>query len=140
MFEHLKKLDLKGKEAKYVIHQLANEPYLMMKPATEANKPYFNEVLRRSKKNMRAVQAGSFSIAMMDENRAQDRKLYPKLIITGWGNVQDSEGILVPYSEENCKGFLEALPDWIFDDIRAFAGNSSAISQNALDLEEEAGK
>lgn len=138
-FGHLKKLEVKGREVRYTIYQVEGEPTLIMKPATEANKPYFNAVLRRSKKNMRAINAGSVNSGIIAENREEDRNLFPKHVITGWEDVTDSSGEPVPYTEEDCRDYLEALPDWVFDDVRAFASNPAQISQ-ALAEEEGAKK
>lgn len=137
-FGHLRKLEVKDKTVEYPLYQLAGEMVLIVKPATEANKPYFNEVLRRSKKNMRQISAGSIDSALIEQNRADDRKLFPEHVIVGWKNVVDSDKKIVPFTKEDCKDFLDSIPDWIFDDIRAFATNSSSIAQAAIQMEEVA--
>ena len=135
-FEHLGKLDVKDKNVvDYVIFQIESEPVLKLKPATEANKPYFNAVLRGSRKNMRAIRSGSINAIMLEENRAQDRELFPKHVVAGWEKVTDSDGKPVPFSEENCQDFLRALPDWIFDEIRDFAGNAANFVSTGIGAE-----
>lgn len=138
-FDYLKALEVKSQTARFTIYQIVDEPVLIMKPATEANKPYFNAVLKRSRRNIRAVQSGSLSTALIAENRAEDRDLFPKFVVVDWDKVKDSAGEIVPFSQENCADFLEALPDWIFDEIRNFAGNSVNFVGEAIDAQGKAG-
>lgn len=124
-FSHLSKLEVKDRTAKYPIYQIEGEPVLIMRPANESNKPYFNSVLRKSRRNIRSLQVGAINQKMIDENREQDRILFPKHVIVGWENMPDSKGENVPFSSENCEAFLRALPNWIFDEIRNFASTSA---------------
>ena len=103
-------------------------PFLMVKPATEANKPFAKSQLARSNKRIKIASARGVSLEALEANRADDRDLYPKHIITGWGNVFDNEGGEVPFTGENCKEFLEALPGWIFDSLRSFCATPSNFS------------
>jgi hypothetical protein len=124
-FSYLRDLEVRDKTARCTIYQVKGEPVLIVRPATEANKPYFNAVLRRTRRNVRAVQAGAVSAAMIAENRAEDRELFPKFVVSGWEGVRDGSGQDVPFSEDACACFIEALPDWLFDEVRGFAGNSA---------------
>jgi len=138
-FSHLKSLEVRNKTAEYSLFQISGEPTLILKPATEANKGYFNSVLRRSRRNLRAVKSGAISQKMIKENRDEDKELYPKHIITGWVDIKDSSGEDVLFSPDNCADFLEVLPDWIFDDIRNFAGSSENFSEEIIDVENKLG-
>lgn len=123
-FSHLKKLDVSpGKTSEYILHQLENSPVLLVAPANEANKSYFNAVLRRSRKNLRALRQQVVSESMIRENRDEDRELFAQHVLKGWRGVQDTEGSDVPFNRENALAFLNALPNWIFDDLRNFAGD-----------------
>lgn len=51
----------------------------------------------------------------------RDLELYPKHVITGWRHVADDDGADVPFTEQDCREFLQALPRWVFDEIRIFA-------------------
>jgi hypothetical protein len=133
-FSHLKSLDVRDKTAPYTIHQIAGAPVLTVRPATEANKPYFNAVLKRSRNNVRALKAGALSQAMIAENREQDRELFPRFVVIGWADVVDSQGAVVPFTAANCADFLRALPDWIFDDLRNFAGDSVNFAGEMPDI------
>jgi hypothetical protein len=138
-FSHLKNLDVKDKTARCPIHQIAGAPVLIMKPATEANKPYFNAVLKKSRRNVRALKAGAINQVMIAENREQDRELFPRFVVTGWENVSDAEGNAVEFNRDNCEAYLRALPDWIFDEVRNFAGDSVNFAGDMPDIETKAG-
>jgi hypothetical protein len=138
-FSHLRVLEVRDKTAKCTLYHVKGEPFLVVRPATEANKPYFNAVLKRTRKNVRAVQAGAISQAMIAENRDEDRELFPKHVIVDWGNVTDSAGEPVPFSPEACTQFIEALPDWLFDEVRNFAGNSANFAGEVIDATGKAG-
>lgn len=138
-FSHLKALDVRGKTAEFTLYAVANEPFLVLRPATEANKPYFNAVLKRTRKTVRVLKTGTISQAMLDENREEDRELFPKFVVTGWGRVIDRDGNEVAFCEEACAEFLQALPDWLFDEVRNFAGNSANFTGDLIDAEGKAG-
>jgi hypothetical protein len=95
-------------------------PYLMVKPATEANKPYTRAQLKSSNKRIQRAAAKGISLETLEANRDDDRSQYPRHIITDWGNVFDDNGDPVPYSVANCTEFMEALPNWVFDGLRSF--------------------
>ena len=138
-FGHLKKLDIKDKTINYPIIEIQGEftPTLKIKPATQSNSPYFNAILRKSKSKIGSIQSGNVNINMLDENRNEDRKLFPKHVITGWEDVTDSSGKPVPFSFANCNDFVKALPDWIFDKIRNFAATSENFVE-VINVEEKA--
>lgn len=137
-FSHLKELEVKDKTADYTIYQIIGEPTLIVKPATEANKAYFNSVLRQSRRNISALK-GQINAKTIKRNRDEDKKLYPKSIITGWKDVRDNEGKSVKFSIENAGDFIEALPDWVFDDLRGFCGDPSNFFGEQIDVEEKLG-
>jgi len=143
-FDHLKKLDVtKDKTATYTFGQIVvNDvsPILTVAPATEANKGYFNALLKRASKSARQVAAGKVSAALISENREEDRTLYPLYIVQGWENVFDADGNTVEFSKEACAEFLSALPDWLFDDLRNFCGKPDSFVDvsSLVDLEEVA--
>ena len=137
-FSHLKKLDVSvGQTTEYVFNQITvndKSPVLIVAPATEANKPYFNALLRRAGKTTRQVRSGSINIGMLEDNRTEDRSLYPKHVVKGWRDVTDAGGDDVPFSVESCTDFLTALPDWLFDELRSFCGNPASFA-DVLDSE-----
>ena len=129
------------KTVEFSLHQMVVDgetPVLILAPATQANKPYFNALLKRAGKSARQVRAGNINAGMIDEGRDEDRDLFPKHVVKGWKHVPDSQGNDVAFSQDNCRAFLAALPDWLFDDIRSFATNPANFS-DILDIETSAG-
>lgn len=135
-FNQLKTLKLKADmTAEFTLHDIENpdgtSPTLILSPATEVNKGYFNGLLRRSRKNMRNIQAQNFDTSMIQDNRSNDRVLYAKHVCKGWKTVKDDKGKNVTFNEEQCLGFLQALPDWLFDNVRNFA----TVVRNFIDTD-----
>lgn len=140
-FSHLQKLDVGvAQTVDYTFYQIDGEPILVVAPATDANKPYFNAVLRRSRKNVRALSAGSVSPGMIASNREEDRSLFVLHIIKGWRDVRDADGKEAEFTQDNVRNFLQALPDWIFDDLRTFAANPANFLDDGISEAEETGK
>lgn len=102
----------------YTIYSIENTPTLTLAPANQVHKAYFNEVLRR---NSQASRVKAQNVALLEKNREEDRELYAKYILKGWKNVKDRSGNDVAFSQENALAFLQAIPDYIFDEIRIYA-------------------
>ncbi len=132
-FSHLKGLEVSADNtAKYTIHQImvnGKTPTLIVAPATEANKPYFNALLKSTGKNARTIRAGIMNTGMLDENRKEDRELYPSHIVKGWDDMLDAGGKEIKFSMNEVVSFLSELPDWLFDDIRNFCGNPANFTE-----------
>jgi hypothetical protein len=111
-------------------------PKLVLAPATEANKPFLNAQLAyansRGARSMRKVTSNK-----IEEAREKDRELYALHVVKGWKGVQDTDEKEVPFDSENCLEFLKALPDWIFDEVRAVASEPQSFTE--LDREGLAG-
>lgn len=140
-FSYLKKVDVKEETTvEYSMNQLPMEPVpvLIMKPATEANKAYFNAVLRNSGNKVSSLRTGKITVKMSTEAREEDRGLYPKHIIVGWKNVPDINGEMADFTEENCAKFVAALPDWVFDDIRNYATKPANFVDTVIDIQAKA--
>ena len=106
----------------YPLIELAGEPVLILRSATEGNAGYMNGLLR-----LTGVADGGrrkkivIDAAMMEETREHDKTLYPENVIVGWKGVVDAEGNEVKFSVKVAKEYMAALPSWIFDRIRTFA-------------------
>jgi hypothetical protein len=139
-FGNLKSLEVKAeKTAPFTIYQIEGEPMLHLAPATEVNKPYFNALLKRSRKNQRRINSGSFTSAVIQENRDNDRELYPLYVVRGWERVVDSSGNAAEFTPENVRDFLTALPDYLFDEVRNFATEPSNFVSEMVNKEELSG-
>ena len=128
-----------GSTVRYTFYEIEGEPWLDIVSATEYNKPYFNELLKRQRRNRRSIRTGKISVDTLKNNREEDLDLYAKHVIKGWGKIQDSKGNEVPFSKGACLDFLKAIPNWIFDDLRNFAADPLSFHVDG-ELDEEAGK
>jgi len=136
-FAHLKKMEVKGgTTAEFNMHSLEGAPVLSVRPAMESNKPYFNASLKASRSNMRSIRNGNVTAGLLDETRETDRDLYGKFVVVGWENVQGGDGKNVNFNREIAADFLEALPNWLFDELREFCGTpSNFIADDIVDAE-----
>lgn len=110
-------------------------PFMMVKPATEANKPFARAQLLRSNKRTMSRGNRGVSLETIENTRDDDRALYPKHVICGWGNVFDDEAKEVPFSVKMCEEFLTQLPNWVFDGMRQYCtspANFVTLSQEDL--------
>ena len=126
-FGYMQSLNVKGDmTSELTLHQIdvgGVSPTLIVAPATDANKPFFNAQLKRSGKSIRQIQAGRITAGMIDNNREEDRDLYPRFVIKGWKDMLDANGKDVKFTPEDCADFIASIPDWLFDDIRTYCGN-----------------
>lgn len=141
-FSQLKKHELKN-ESTLTLYEVAlsngEAPEIKGKFAGESNKLYFNAILVRTGKKSRKIRAKGINANTAAETRKDDRELFPKHIITGWNNVVDAKGEPVEFTQENCAEFIAALPDHIFDIVRAHFSDMASFqddSEDSLDIEE----
>jgi hypothetical protein len=121
-FSHLKKLNIdESRTAEYVLNELDPPVKLTVRPASEANKQYFNAVIRLSKK--RSGKKTSISLKSIEEDRKDDLPLFAKYIIVDWSNCVDASGKEVEFSSEECEEFLTQLPSYLFNQIRVFCSD-----------------
>lgn len=136
-FTHLQRLSVNtDKTYEKVLYQIEGEPVLILAPATDANKPYLNELLRRSRKNMQRIKNQAVNASILEESRAEDRELYSRYILKGWRGVKDASGKDVPFSKEAAKEFLDAIPNYIFDEIRDEASNPQNFIDDVMNTED----
>lgn len=115
-FAHLKSKRLPS--ATMTMYVNGEVPKLTGVFAGESNKRYFNEMLRRAEQL--AKRKAKVSVEIIKEQRDRDRELFPKYVITGWSDVNDAEGKPVAFSQVECEGFLKALDDEQFDEVREY--------------------
>lgn len=144
-FSHIKTHRVKADvTAEYTLYQISVNgvsPTLIVKPATELNKPYFNALLKRSARTARRAASGKIDAATIAQNRAEDRQLYPQHVVTGWTDVIGDDGKEVPFSKEDCADFLAAVDDWVFDDLRNFCGTpTNFTSDDEIEVSAEDGE
>ena len=77
---------------------------------------------------------------MIASNRQEDKRLFSQYVVKGWSGVKECTGEVVPYSKENVSEFLEALPSWIFDELRVFCTTPGNFLEEGVSEAEETGK
>lgn len=125
-FSNLSKMNVSAEKiVEYPLYQIDGvgdeTPVLLLKPANESNKPYYNDLLRKSRSKMSAISSKKITANTVKQNRDEDRALFADHVIAGWRSIPDADGNAVEFSKENAKAFFESIPSWIFDDIRVFA-------------------
>lgn len=110
-------------------------PKLRMRFAGEQNPGYWNALVKRTTKGGAARMARQkVDVNILKRNRAHDRELFPKFVVVELIDVPDEDGnpvgewneargCYVDESPENIRGYVNALPGWIFDDVRNSAAN-----------------
>lgn len=138
-FSNLKaKADIKADNiVRFNLSELEGDMWLDVAPATNANKPFFNEFMKKSKLAMRALQNKQVTADIIDQSRESDKPLYAKYIIKGW-QVIDAGGQAVAFCEENVLEFLQQLPNWIVDDLRSFCSNNQNFTNDMVDASTKA--
>jgi len=136
-FEHLKKLHIDGKTtARFEISQLDTppgsknkHPVLIVRPATEENKEFWNQVVKRLAKNSKAYKGGRTPQDVLDDNFDEDLRLYPLFVIDGWEDVYEDGNKPAPFSSKAAAEYIQALPRWIFQQVRNFCADQENFIQ-----------
>ena len=138
-FEHLKKLQPSATDTiEYVFYDIDGEPTINVLPATEANKSYHNALLRKNAKNARRLRAGKLTPQMLSETRNDDRELYARYVAKSWTGILHSDGTEATFTAAECLAFFEALPNWVFDDLRMFCADPVNFLDDAVSHDEAA--
>lgn len=124
--------------ASFPLDMIEGEASLLLAPATEVNREYYNALLKKSRSKMSSISAKKVNADTVKRNRNEDRELYGKYVLVGWTHVLDSEGNEVKFTKENGKQFLSSIPNWMFDQIRGFASDPQNFI-TTIDDEEVAG-
>ena len=124
-FSYLNDLDVKNEAiAELVLHWIVlpngKSPTLYGRHAGQSNKPYYNAIFKSGVKQTKALRKNRMTPEMADNNRDEDRVLYPKFVITAWSDMVDSNMDPVLFSQDDCAKFFQHLPDHIFDEVRDF--------------------
>jgi len=130
------------KTEQFTFLDLEGLPTLEVRPATKHNLAYAaaaKKVTPQLKRIQR--QGGSTADAKAIALLAD---LFAQHVVVGWPTPPvDSNGKPVEFSKENCEGFLNAIPDYMFDDpsgqtnsLVRFCSNPLNFSGNYSDEEE----
>jgi hypothetical protein len=107
---------------------------LIGRHAGEPNKPYHHAQVKAQTINLRRIRGGNIPPNLVSEQRALDRELYPKHVITGCPGVLDKDGKQVECNPENMSAFLRALPDHFFDEVRDFFSNPENFTEDGASI------
>ena len=116
------RLEIENRTARFDMPWVSPGAFLEVRPATSENTQYNAASLRMSGKRQRQIAAsGSLTSDDADQDRKEDRVLYPKYVAVGWGGVIDKKtGEPVPFTREASRAFFAKVPAWIFDRCRIF--------------------
>lgn len=130
-FSHLNSLDVNNDNTTdVVLYELEGAPTIYLAPALEANKPYYNDVLRNSMQKAAALRANKGITAdMAKTNREEERERFKKHnIVAGWKGLLSADGKTeVKYSKEAAADFIDAIPDWLFDKLHMEASQPQSF-------------
>ena len=122
MFEYLKKREIADKTAWLDMPNIVTGARLELRPATMANNSYYNAALKlATKRTAGKVPKKVEQKEEINQGRLDDRALFAGTVLVGWEGVVDDQGQPVPFSKEVAQDLIDALPDWMFDQIRMFA-------------------
>lgn len=118
-FDHL---EVGQATAWFEMPEVSPKARICVRPATEANPAYYNAMLRRSGARVRRLQrTETITAADTDQNRSEDRELYPRFVLLNWEGILDKDNNPVPFTADRAREFCAKLPAWLFDRLRNFA-------------------
>lgn len=121
-FKNLKGAEITAQStARFTFYNLAGEPWLLVRPAGETNRPYFNAVLKRQSAR-RGVVARVITAEQLERNRNEDRELYAEFVWAGeaGGWLDDTTNAPVTMTRETVRELLQQLPADQFDELRVY--------------------
>jgi hypothetical protein len=123
-FKHLASLRVQDNATvEYTFYRIGGDPTLSVQHAGRSNVAFFNAALRQTKiarRKAKSRKGAGITAASIEQARQEDIQMFAEFIVTGWSGVLDSKGKEVPYSQEVCIQFLNAIPPDMFDELREF--------------------
>ena len=136
-FGYLKQIDVKeDTTAEFPIVDLTNEEYepRLVVVCSRTCKPLLEQSAKQATKNRGRRKTSNQNINF-DKLRREDREIFIEHIIKDWKEVYDGQGNPVTFSKAACTNFINALPDYIFDELRGFCLNPANFAGD-IELEE----
>ena len=120
-FDH-SRVDISESIVRFELPWYSPGAYLLVRTTTAENEPYNEGMLRMSGNRQRQIAAGGrLTAAEAKQDQEEDRGLYPKYVVTGWGKLLDkATGEEVIFTLANVKAFFKGVPPWIFNRLRLF--------------------
>lgn len=138
-FSHLKTLEPLGSlVVDFPFFQIEGRPVLKVRHAGRSNAPYANALDKLNAKSgaMRRLSQGKMDRRTIDAARDDSRDLFARFVIVGWGGVVDASGAPVAFTLENCRAWLVALPDYLFEELLRFCADQQNFLPDAPTSEE----
>lgn len=136
MFEHLSRLDPTKRTHWMDLPMVSPGAAVELRFAGEGNAEYYSAMLARAGRRVRKAAKGAniatldqatLALSSLEENRAEDRELFPAHVLINWRGIATPDGqggwLAVEPSLENRRKFCAMLPTWIFDRIRNVAAS-----------------
>lgn len=129
MFKNLNRFDIRKAMSWCDMPELGKRARILLKPATDANPAYYNAMLKKSGKRVRAlVKSDEITAEDAALNRDDDRELYPQFVIAGWEFVEgeagtdgvDDDGHVI-FNRKHAAQLCEQLPNHLMDRLRNHA-------------------
>lgn len=139
-FNHIKKLAVpKTAKTEFTFYQIQGRPTLTVRPSGEVNPQYMNAMFKKSKGVARRLRSGEMSVDLLEETRDIDLQLYPQFVVLSWDeeSVRDDQDEPAAFTPENVAAFLRALPDDLFDELRAHCGDLSNFRDDGEGLADD---
>lgn len=132
------------KTSTFTFDTLDGKPTVQCRFAGEYNKPYFSKFIAGSEVAKSARKGGKIKVSarVFEQTRDLDKKLYPESVVFGFVEGEepiDTGGGRVPYTTENCRDFLAALPDYMFDELRTYCSDLDNFGSDYIEDPEELG-
>ena len=127
----------------FVFEHIGGRPSILTLPATTANKRYNAARLKTINKRTKGGRAaGRISPSSIEAARAEDADMISKFCATGWGvpPVDATTGQPVPFSPDNCREFLLAIPYWMMDEFRAWVSEPLNFTDDDCDEADQPGE
>lgn len=118
MFDHLSRLE--PDEASWLdLPEVAPKARVLLKQASDRNRPYFNALLKRANRNR--ARPDAVDAQRIDQGRQEDRELFGLHVLVGWEGIEDQDGEPLAFNRDLGREFCQKLPGWIFDKLRVHA-------------------
>jgi hypothetical protein len=102
-------------------------PWLEVRPAAEANRAFFNALMRSQAKNPQEVLRNGLMVEDLEKDRAESYPLYAQHVLTGngggWLDDETGQDVPMPLSQDDRLVLVRQLPTDLYDRIRRHAQN-----------------
>jgi len=89
------------------------------------NLPYANAVLAKSERLNRQARASKDKASILIAQTDATREPFARYVLTGWKNIKDENGKPVPFSTDDAIEFVNALPDFMYEELLVFFSTES---------------